>query len=234
MKLVFDHALQRRISHILAPFKRPEAWKELGLSFAPVPSAVVLLKGETGTGKSTIANYIGRRLGYTRTKMPQASFGDVAQHELGGTEKAVKALFHEHPKALLLEEVDGIAWDSSRVTDDTIWMLGIRSTLLSEIDAYLKKGGCLLMATNHAALLDKALLSRVTDTIILHPPTGEVAEKMWRAKLPRSIAFTPAQIRELAAVPTTPRDMEHRILRACRAAFDENRMPSFEDFLPAE
>lgn len=237
MKLILEKELEHRIKHILAPFQSPEAWASLGLDFSPVANAAVLLKGKPGTGKSTLAHYMSRRLGYSKRRpMPTITFADVSSAHLGDTEKKIVAAFATDAQAIFLDEVDALAWDRNKVNEDTMHMLGIVNTLLTQTDAFLARGGLLILATNFDAIIDPALLSRMTDTIHLAPPTGEMAMRLWRSKLPKpphADTLTTSQIMQLIDLhkePLTPRAIQHIILSACRRAFAEDRPVVFEDY----
>lgn len=231
MKLTLDKDTERRLKQILAPFRKPDAWRSYGLDYAPNPYAVVLFQGMTGTGKTTLAKYLGRCLGYSDSNpMPTVTYGELATEDLGGTEKNIMEVFKPKPKAILFDEVDALVWSRSRVTDDTMYELGFVNTFLTEIDKFIRNGGLLCMTTNYGVLLDEALLSRVTDRFELHPPTGEMAIRLWKTKLPVNHGLSSVEIEHLAHRQLTPRDIEASVLRACRESLITGERPTAADY----
>lgn len=227
---ILDSALDTRLRKILSPFRRPDAWRDLQLTFAPQPSAVVLLSGPSGTGKTTIARYMGRAI---HASMAELSFSSVASADFGATEAAILKAFEDNKDTtmLFLDEVDGILWDRAKITENTMHMLPVVNTLLTCIDKFVGKGGILVMTTNLDNVLDAALVSRITDHIRMGMPSPSQARSLWRYKLPACIKPSKAQMDILIEVGVTPRAMEHIILDACRSAFEEDRDPVWADLL---
>ncbi len=236
MKLFLSKSVQNLVDEILAPLRNPEAWAALKLPFAPTASAIVRMEGGPGTGKTALAHHMAKKL---NTPPLHLSFAGVASTQFGETENKIKALFdaaHEtRTSTLIMEECDAILWSRSKVTEDTMYVLGIVNTLLVEIDrlkARTDVPSLLILTTNYPQLLDEAMESRVTDVISLSSPVGEHAQRLWKAKLPKlmSDAITEAELKQLAALGATPRQIENAILRICRSAMHRNVNPQFSDF----
>lgn len=219
MKPILNKQLEEHIDDILAPFKDPERWQAMGLSFSPVANAVLLLTGEPGTGKTTLARYMAKRV--SERKLIEISFGEMANDHLGKTEEHIIKAFKdaEDSPCVFLDECDAILWDRARVTDNSIYMLSVVNTLLIELDKFIKRGGFICMTTNHPEILDPAIKRRVTDFIHLEPPTGEEALRFWRSKLPKSVKLSKEEAHELMQLKYTPANMETAILRAARRSF---------------
>lgn len=235
MKPILNETITNQVEDILAPFTDPQRWIALDLSFAPIPYAVVMLIGEPGTGKSTLARYMARRV--SPKKLVEFSFGNVANSELGATETAINKIFGQVEKdnspAILMDECDSVLWNRDLVNEHSIHMLSIVNTMLTSIDAFIKRGGMVCLATNHFPKLDPALIRRITDTITLNPLQGEAAARVWKAKLPRFVAPTKEEMQQLCLLPITPARIETTILSACRHAFRKNRNPIVLDLFHA-
>lgn len=238
MKLTLEPSIKRQVTEILAPLKDPELWKQMGISFAPHPYAVVRLEGAPGTGKSALAAYMARRM----EKPPiHVDFAGVASPILGDTEKRItesfaKAAETETP-TIIFEECESLMFDRAKLTEDEMFKLSFMDTLLKEIDKFITRPipSLLIFTTNYPQLLDAALESRVTDVVYLSPPVGLHATKLWYSKLPLSMQAINGtelekQLEILSSVGATPRQMEQAILKVCRRAAFEKRMPTFADF----
>lgn len=234
MKLTLTPDLKAQVDAILAPLKNPEAWAALGLSFSKSPSAVVLMEGLPGTGKTTLCNYMASKLG---RKPIHINFAGVASHVLGDTEKNISGAFaraeETETHTVFLEECESLLWTRDKINEDTMYMLGFVDTLLQEIDKFIARPlpSLLLLTTNHPQLIDSAIESRITDRIYLSTPVGIHAQQMWKSKLPLGIKLTNSDLENLAELKATPRQMEQAILRVCRQAVLNNRMPIAEDFI---
>lgn len=236
-KLTLSKELQNQIDEILSPLLHPDEWKALQLSFAPTPHAIVMLEGLPGTGKTALANYMARKF---RREPIRIDFAGVANPKLGGTETNIKETFaraneHDSP-VVIMEECDAILWSREKVSEDTMHILGFVNTLLTEIDNFKNRPipSLLILTTNYPKLLDPAMQSRITDTIVLSAPLGEQAIKMWEMKLPKcilnEICKDGFKFSSLVSTKSTPREMETMILKVCRKALLEKRQPTFADF----
>lgn len=234
-KLILSNEVETQISEILAPLKNPEKWMSLGLSFAPSPYAVVRLEGLPGTGKTALANYIARKL---RSAPLHIDFSSVASSTYGETEEKIVSTF-KHAKetetnTIIMEECDALLWSRDKVTDETMYVLGIVNTLLIQLDKFCARQipSLVILTSNYPQLLDAALTRRITDVIKLEAPKGKHSIQMWREKLPK--CFFPGmyieQLEALAYLGATPDQMEKAILKICRKAMLENREPTFADF----
>lgn len=224
----FPKEVTQRVKEIIEPFKRIEEWKALEVPGVEIPTATILLVGKPGTGKTTLAKQVLKQVsGLQLSKIPMLSMGDVAHEKLGQTERAIKSAFssasglatkNQCVPVLFIDECDAIGWSRDHVVNSSMFMLSIVNTLLMEIDRFMEKGGVICFATNHANLLDPALIRRMTDTITLSPPIGEDAKKVWESLMPAKpfgFAITP----EVYANQWTPNEIQKYILAEARAAF---------------
>lgn len=235
MKLYHTPEVKLQVAEILAPLKRPALWQQMDLAFAKNPYAIVRLDAPTGCGKTALAHHMAAQM---KQKPLHLDFGSVAGSELGQTEKAIISLFDKaietETYTVIMEECDGLVWTRDMVNEDSQYQLTIIAEMLRQMDRFINRGlpSLLIMNTNHPEKIDSAIASRITDTIFMGVPEGDVAKSMWRSKLPGVMKphITDAALTELAEMRMTPRAMEQMILRACRKAAYADRMPCWEDF----
>lgn len=233
MKLILTTEIQSQVDEILTPLIRPDEWASYKLSFAPNPSAVIRMEGAPGTGKTALANYLAKKLG----KPPlHLDFASVASTQFGETEGKIKALFdHAHETetpTIIMEEADALLWSRDKVTEDTMFALGLINTLLIQIDRFIarKIPSLLIVTSNYPQLLDAALESRITDVIKLSPPRGDHAMKVWKSKLPVSMRdATEAEWEHLVTLNKTPREIENIVRKSCRCAMVAGVKPTFSN-----
>jgi SpoVK/Ycf46/Vps4 family AAA+-type ATPase len=232
VKLILSEDTQTRVQEIMAPLKHPEQWQEMQIPFAPSPSAVVMLIGEPGTGKTALANYMARQL---KTPPLRISFQDIASQHMGETEKQIKHLFeiaHEQEApTIIMEECDAILYSRDMVDSGNVHQLGFVNTMLTEIDRFIARSipSLLLLATNYPKILDAALLRRITDTVELFSPIGPHAQKMWKTKIPVFLKPTKEDLEKLSLIPHTPDQMEKKILKICRRSLVTGKPPTMDD-----
>lgn len=234
-KLTLSSELKAQVAEILAPLKSPDAWKGMKLPFAKSPSAVVLLRGKPGTGKTALANYMAEQL----KSVPMVlSFAGVAGASLGETEKGIQSKFsvanEMETTTIHLEECDAILWSRDLIDSGNIHQLGFVNTMLTEIDNFVSRAvpSLLILSTNYPKLLDAAMTRRITDFIDLEPPTGAHAMDMWISKLPACMKSTMnmEQMDKLVKLGYTPDEMEKSIIKVCRRALVAKREPIAADF----
>lgn len=235
MKLTLTSQLTDQVDDIMCPLLEPDKWAAFGLSFAKDPYAIVRMEGAPGTGKTTLANHMARKL---RRAPIHLTFAEVTSTQLGETEKKMVETFKVAAETecptVILEECDAVLWSRDLVSDDTMYQLSFVNTMLQEIDKFIHRGipSLLVVTTNYPKLLDAAFERRVTDIIKLDIPQGQTAVKMWKSKLPESIVneISHREFEQLAEVGATPAQMEAAVLKVCRKALRNNTTPTFEDF----
>lgn len=223
--------LKAEIADVLEPFKRRKEWEALCIPGHETPSAMILLEGKPGTGKTTLARHVLKEVsGLAMAEINMLYLGDVASKSFGDTEKAMGAAFNDAKRkatrprkpgkcpVIFLDEVESIAMKRDLIVSTNTPMLSIVDKLLIEIDSFMEAGGVIVAATNHGELLDGAFVRRLTNRITLEPPTGEDAIKIWENLLPPEPfgCFPPL---DAGARGWTPNEIEKAIMKEVRRAF---------------
>lgn len=233
MKHHFSAHIQRKMDEITEPFRRKEEWTALRIPQMENPCAAFLLQGTYGVGKTTLAKTILKKIsGLPFNQISVLSMGDVASEKLGSTEQATNAVFKDafvkckfkksKVPVVLLDECDALCWTRDNVSSSSMFMLSIVNNVLINVDNFLEKGGAIAFTTNHGAIIDPALLRRMTDTITLSPPAGEDAKKIWQSLMPPA-PFGCDIPDEVLHLGWTPNEIQKRIFQEVREAFLEKR-----------
>ena len=165
--LIRSEAFARTVRQLVAERKATERLRSAGLD---APSAV-LFTGPPGVGKTETAREIAACLDVPLVILDLAT---VISSLLGKTGNNIKRAFEyarRSPCVFFLDEVDAVA---KRRDDngDVGELKRLVTVLLQELDLWPSRN-LLIAATNHAHLLDPAILRRFHQTLSFAPPTRD-------------------------------------------------------------
>lgn len=165
--LIRSETFARTVRQLVAERKATERLRSAGLD---APSAV-LFTGPPGVGKTETAREIAACLDVPLVILDLAT---VISSLLGKTGNNIKRAFEyarRSPCVFFLDEVDAVA---KRRDDngDVGELKRLVTVLLQELDLWPSRN-LLIAATNHAHLLDPAILRRFHQTLSFAPPTRD-------------------------------------------------------------
>eukprot|EP01137_Pigoraptor_chileana_P029176 Opistho-2@14032 len=137
---------------------------------------VLLLFGQSGTGKTMLANALANKLGKKVLLINYPSLGSQA-------DLVIKFIFRE---AKLTDAILFFDEAEAMFKSRDIAMNGGLNLLLTEIERHK---GLIIMATNRAYDLDESMHRRVTLAIEFRLPDPNLREKIWRAHVPDTGLF---------------------------------------------
>lgn len=135
----------------------------------------IMLQGNSGCGKTTTAKAIANALGKPILIL---NLSNVVCSRIGETSQNIKQVFDKAARekaVLFLDEFDQIGKERSNDDKDVGEMRRLVNTLIQLID-YLPQNALLVAATNHADLIDVALLRRFQLRIQFEMPTSEILD----------------------------------------------------------
>ena len=162
----------------------------------PVNRLRFMLHGITGTGKSTLAAYIARQLGYEPRIVPAS---EIEHKGVGDTEKAIGAMFRNasaNKEAIILDEAESLLMDRSLST----WNYDIQrtNTFLQWLSPHDQP---FLITTNHADRIDPAIAKRLPLKFEIKPLRADQMAIAWSRTFHRKPPAGLADLKDL-----TPND----------------------------
>lgn len=199
---------------------------------------VFLFTGPSGTGKTYTARAIANELG---KRLHEVDYSSLVSKWVGDTEKNLVHILNmsEHEgNVLLFDECDGLldrrsngGTGADRGKDQTI------NIFLQEVE---KRDVIIVMTTNFASKLDRALIRRFTLVEKFPYPDAEARKKIWELHLPNKACLDHDVDLELLAknYELTGGGIKNVVLNAAKKAARENadkiRMEHFEDAIERE
>jgi len=227
-KPIMSAALEHSVKAAVIQYKDKNKWREWGMAHYRGQGSCILLYGPPGVGKTIIARYLCKLIGYGLRELDISTFGS---NQPGENERRLEEFFLEcerDGKALFMDECDSILWDRAKAGADSMWMVGVINKLLSLIGKFKHP---LFLATNRRQELDPALNRRLIAEIEV--PRPEYAERMrlWQQKIPSKFPFqpTPVQLQELAAYGLSGAEIENCVIKAAQEAIISKRNPQYDD-----
>ncbi len=226
--MVLDDAHLQEVQEYLSIAKSHAQLEAAGLP----SSANMLLYGPPGCGKNRLARYIARDLG---RDLYVARLDGLISSDLGSTSKHVRALVEfasRTPCVLFLDEFDAVA----RLRADTQVpgeLKRVLNSFIQHLDT-LGSQSVVVAATNHEALLDKAIWGRFEYKIQLNYPGPELRGRLW-AEFLGELDFSPNQLAALVDLSDGFSGLEIRdvCMRLHRRRVIQGVAPQFQDLFPA-
>ena len=158
-----------------------EKWG-IGANLSTGKGAAALLSGPPGTGKTLCAEAIAAEL---NRPLMVAQVPALLSKWIGETEKNLAFQFAQaknHGAVLLLDEADGLMGDRNGLTHKHD--ISVVNVMLQLIERH---EGVVLLATNRADALDKALTRRLGWHLRFAMPDARLRAGIWRALLPETV-----------------------------------------------
>lgn len=231
-KPVMSEEVESDVLNALAQFHNKDKWKQWGMDELRDQGPSVLFKGPPGTGKTTIAKWMAKKVrkGWKVLDVGALSSGG----EPGAMEKQVRLFFADARKrgnmTIAIDECDHILGNRAQISGDALtWMLGTIETLMTEMNQYK---GLVLCMTNHDEKLDPALADRFMSIIHVDTPDMSMRKQLWKLKLPARFPFKPSlmDMKALAKPTLTGRQIETVILNVASYAIRTGKKPDMEMF----
>lgn len=215
---ILSQNTQNKITDAITAFANRGLWKQWGLDKLREQGAAILLHGEPGTGKTISAYWIAKRLHLAMREVSMADFGSQIPGQnarnimkIFYTEQVAAHNENKHVPIIFLDECDAMLISRDRVGPNMVWMLEPINALLAQISKY---PGLVILATNHAQILDEALERRLLAKICFDRPAEEERFIMWEMKWPEKFPVHPKleEFKQLAMFDLTGAQIENAFL----------------------
>lgn len=226
-KPVMSNELDCEIEIALQQYAKQNIWKQWGCDSIRPQGAAVLLYGPPGCGKTTIANFMAKRVG---KGIQHLNMKDVGGKAPGDTERKIAEVFldckNASNKTIFIDECESIIWDRSKAGSDSMWMVGVIDELLMQIAKYK---GLIVMATNRESEIDTALASRCFAILQVGHPDRTCRYRLWMQKIPARfpLQLSIQQAHSLSILPLTGREIELALCREASWAISSGRDPEY-------
>lgn len=210
----------------IAASKNLDKWRAWGFKTA---NSVLLFSGLPGTGKTTTAKWVARRLGLP---LVPVTGKDIGSGDFGDSERNIERIFKtaaEHHAVIFFDECEALIWDRGKATGDSMWMIAIINAILTNVEAY---DGNVILASNHAGMIDGALMDRVTFEVKFTLPDYATRLRLWAIKWPKWPLTLDKKNHEILGMSEiSGRKIEQVIKEEARYAIEEDRRPSFKGLI---
>lgn len=191
-----------------------EKYKSWGLRDLRDQGPAVLLHGDPGTGKTSIAIWMADRIKKGLKILDVATIGGG---DPGESERKVDALFADakarRNMTVLLDECNVLLQDRSQIKGEGMtWMLGSTQAIMTNLNTYK---GLVIATTNHIDKLDPALSDRFMAIIKIERPDASIRNKIWKVKWPSRfpLQMTEGTFKAISEFDLSGRQIETVILR---------------------
>lgn len=184
---IMSEQVEEDVLDLLTMYQEKHAWRLWGMDKLRAQGAAALLRGPSGTGKTSIARWVAQKLGRGFKSLDVAAIGGG---DPGQCERGIREFFADarkrHNATVFLDECDNLMSDRATISDDT-WKLGSVETIMTEMNIY---PGLVLCATNHPEKMDPALANRFMSIIDVGEPDMAMRIKLWKQKWPKRFPLT--------------------------------------------
>lgn len=183
--IILDEANLKSIVQLIKEQTYAEELNRYGLPL----NNKILLYGSSGCGKTMTAKAIAQELGKNIFIL---NLSNVISSRIGETSQNIKQVFDRAAKekaVLFLDEFDQIGKTRGNDDNDVGEMRRLVNTLIQLID-YFPNNALLFCATNHAEIIDNALLRRFQLRIGFEMPVKKVLDQYYHnllAKFPKQL-----------------------------------------------
>ena len=161
-------------------------------------NATVLLRGESGTGKTLAASWLATALNLPLYRVDLAS---VSSKYIGETEKNLSQLLNKAEQQeviLLFDEADSMFGKRTDINDANDRFANAQTNyLLQRIENY---NGIVLMTSNSRSRFDSAFTRRIDMIIEFQSPKPEERRELWRCHLGDNHSLSQTQLNQLSTV----------------------------------
>lgn len=232
-KPIMSATLEQDVEDALAQYTKRTLWEKWGMHDLRKCGNLVLLEGPPGTGKTTIAHYMSKRVGRGCVTLNMKDIGGKAP---GQTERMVEDTFsrakREGGKTIFMDEVEAVMWNRNRAGSDSMWMVGVIDEILMQISTCKS---LIVAASNIPDIVEDAFKDRCFAILQVGLPEGPERLRLWKQKIPPQFPINPTQIQfeQLAQLALTGRQIENAIVHEASRAITQDREPSFKSLLEA-
>lgn len=222
-------AVESAVLNAVVMYQQRQTWKKWGLHTMRKQGAAILLVGESGTGKTTIAEYLSLKI--RKRGLKQISFSDFGSHVPGENSRQIQKLFADAKEngemTVFLDECEAVLVDRDLLGSSAMWMLEVVDELLVQIGKY---PGLTVLATNKPEFLDKALRRRLIAVIHVLRPEHPERVRLWQQKIPDTypLKLSIAQFEKIATLQLTGADIENVIIEYSSECIRTNKKPKFD------
>ncbi len=227
-----------RLAQVLAWIHNPRSLRQFGVE---IPAGY-LLAGPPGCGKTMLARAFA---GEAHLPFIAVDAGELSGKYWGETEARIRDLFQKAreyaPALIFIDELDSIAPDRSRISDDQGQNSRVVAQLLSSMDGFTKGGqqAFVLAATNYPDRIDPAMRrpGRFDEVITLDLPSCKERMEYFRRRLRMVPCAEGVDFADLAGatVGKTPAYLDRLVREAIYLAAKARReRVSLEDFREAK
>lgn len=223
----------RQVRAAMSRYRNQGKWKAWGLHRVRKQGIAILLRGPVGTGKTSIARWMGKEMG-RRVKTLDVS--TIASGEPGASEREVIKFFElctEEECMVFMDECDSLLGNRTEISaDGRTWQLSTMEQIMLQMNMFPWPIVC---ATNHADMLDPALADRFLFIIDVERPDEPRRVLLWKQKWPDEF---PLKLKGKDAVMLSKYDLSGRQIENVICAVGsqciaDETMPTFEMFKEA-